>query len=75
MEKMETLDAGRHVLLWLFQGRSEINSEQWTKLMHVGKKLYIFLPPNQMIGGILFLSCLFVYLSVVNFNIAITFEL
>ena len=33
----------------------------------------IFMPPDWMIGGILFLSCLFVCLSVVNFNLRYNF--
>ena len=33
----------------------------------------IFMPPDQMIGEILFLSCLFVCLSVVNFNLRYNF--
>ena len=31
------------------------------------------MPPDGMIGGILFLSCLFVCLSIVNFNIGYNF--
>ena len=37
------------------------------------KKMYLC-PPDRMIGGILFLSCLFVCLSVVNFNLRYNFR-
>ena len=40
---------------------------------NIWRFLLVFMPPNRMIGGILFLSCLSVCLSVVNFNLRYNF--
>ena len=64
------LSTWQHTQLGACPDKSTIIPESQVKFISI---VYFFMPPDRMIGGILFLSCLFVCLSVVNFNLRYNF--